>query len=279
MDGKSGVSSKTVGKLKVLASAGLEGPFQVSPANGKGVKVELSHPDSLEPVTPILKRPLSSPASQTTLDLSSFRRHALGELEKVLGATPANGRIFFQDGAASTDLPPVFDQARLYFVADPPPGTLPAPYKVAHVFSFQGEAFTIPVELNEAGRIVPLAWELTTTFDDTTTEEQIKEFAQNLRRAFPGAEIQALSSLGMMTVSTDPATLSRLEKALELSSLKTTSTFSRENFRVPFEFGQPIDLGEGLVPHDVDLASLTTVTKSLRDQGIPFTTQPSLPRP
>ena len=49
--------------------------------------------------------------------------------------------------------------------------------------------------------------------------------------------------------------------------------------RVKYESGVPVALGSDEQSQVVSLEGLTTVTKALRAQGVPFYTSPSLPPP
>lgn len=228
--------------------------------------------NALNPNKPVQQSP-------TRLDVADFRRFAELSLSEALGQRVMGGTVLFQDGASSLDLPPAFDHATLLFVPNVQPA-LPDGVKVAWAATLQGASGVRLISHTPPDRIKFKAAEATVTLTDGAPQEQVNALRAELESRFPGSKIIHLETSGIL--SWTPPELGMFYEGftlLQSSPVTAAVEVGNMNYRIPFEFSDPVDLGPSQLPNWVDLRDLTSVTKDLRNQGYPFTTEPSLPVP
>lgn len=218
-------------------------------------------------------------ASRTDLDLKAFRKHGIAKLKAHFGSDIdfSKTQMFFKDGAASTDLPPVIDLGRLVMVVDQP-AVVPTPgVKIAYTISMDGQE--APKFVN-ADMAYFQSDEGIVVLSPDAAPAEVQELVESLEAAAPGSDIQLLDAIGLLTFHTpDGAKFLDLFEIVSSSDLADSVDLSADSFPTPFEFADAVGLGTGKQKKIVELLDSTSVTKQLRGDGLVFLTEPSLPKP
>jgi hypothetical protein len=217
------------------------------------------------------------PASPTDIDLAAFRAHALAKLTDHFGDHDfSRTRLAFIDGAASTDLAPAFDVGRLVLIADQPalaplPGFLPGYFLGMNGEEGQRYFDASLFYFNSFGVAV---------IDPQADPDDVTALIDSLVEAFPEADVALLDAIGLLTFGApDGQDFLQIMGQVSSSDLFSSVELDPEVFRIPFEFAEPVELGTGKKKKLVELLDSTSVTANLRADGMPFVTEPSLPKP
>jgi hypothetical protein len=216
----------------------------------------------------------------TKIDLFAFREHAIERLRAVGASDFGEAAIWFVDGAGQIDDPPAFDYARLYFVVPADAAHTPDPkFQLAYYVALQGydqRTWAMP----EGGIMRVAEFGGLATVKADTPPARVDEILAPIMASHPNVTFQVLREIGVVSFETrSPRAATAMTRSLQ--GLAEVADVDRDNevYKIEYEFAAPIALGDGTAHEIVDVETLTTVTKRLRAQGVPFTTKPHLPAP
>jgi len=216
-----------------------------------------------------------------TLDLEKFEAEAISRIQSQFGPdamVPGSERILFQDGAAATDSPPIYDLASINYVVGMKPGVLPQEdLRVAYRLNLNGEDadFTfVHVTDDERPLIFLSARGGTIVYKEGATQQERMNLIREIQSLAPEAQISDLEITGLIIYEVKPAEAARVARVVAASTIVEAVELQLEQYRMPFEFDSPVPLSnQGKKCVD----SLRTLTRSYKEKGVSFSSETFVP--
>lgn len=221
----------------------------------------------------------ASPASAKQLSLQKFVTKAKSQIGNVLSTSVTGGEVLFQDGAGSTNLLPIYDYASLFFVAEGGSfQNFSEGVRVAYRLSLQGFEEIVLVNITPSGQsglLVYKAGESIITLTDNADPAVVDQLIKDAQLKVQGASIQNLKEIGVIVVNSEVTDMIKILNVISSSHVVKDVSLSEETYRVPFTFDEPVRMQQvgSINPDD-----FRTVTAELKAQGLPFTTETTIPK-
>jgi hypothetical protein len=214
-----------------------------------------------------------------TIDLAKFRSKGQLECERALGKDNIVGQpvVFFQDGAGSLDLPPVFDYASFFYVVSVRQGILPRDnVLLAYRLQLNGQEDLVQVEQTDNGQglIVSVLNSGIVTLRPGITKSELEKLVSDLKLVSPNINLQIFEEIGVFQFDSPSSDTARVFGFLSNYASVAAVEFNTEYYRRPFAFDpivQVLDAGT------IDADKYRRLTKELKEQGFPFASRTIVP--
>ncbi len=216
----------------------------------------------------------------TTLNLAKFQSKGQHVLEQAIGRQNifGPGSVIFRDGAGSIDLEPLYDYASfIYYVSLRPEVTPLKGLKIGFRMLLNGQQDIVllsPAPIKGQIAISAPGEGIAALVGDAKKEE-IESLIKKLRQTSPKGEFSYLEAIAVITFKVSLVDTPRVFGALRKSPSVKSVELNYENYRIPFEF----DLVTRVSGVDtIDADKYRRITKQLKDSGLRFTTETTVPR-
>ena len=187
-----------------------------------------------------------------------------------------SGRSFFQDGAFSTDLQPLFDGASLFYISNETFTVNSKPLSFAYQLKLiDGSRNLVLIDVGNGHRRVDLLKGLIVTLKEDSSIEQTRKTVSYLKNKFPATIIEAYEFLGIINIKWESFNKQTVADAVsfiyeELNPQNVSMDY--ELYRLQISFGE-----KTFFPFEriVDLDLKRDVVKPFLNEGLAFTTEQS----
>lgn len=223
---------------------------------------------------------ISSLGMAVDIDLKKFEKQAKKACFQALSENQLQdgGEILFRDGAGAIGSEPVFDYGAYYYLPRLKPGTLfNDQWKLAYRQQLNGEKpeFMILVDLEKNDFTDAFAQSGIATFNDGVTTKTIETLMKTIKSAAPGLELTLLENIGVLTFKSPLRDSKKVWELLNKSRDVLAVELNHEAYPETFIFDKAIRI---TTRGKIDADKYRGVTKELRDQGVVFNTETTVPK-